>query len=81
MVYSLSDNMTSIYHFEVDSTESIWYTSTRSSTTGTPILKLTPQSQYGIRCRVADVPLLPILKLTPQSQYGIEFAKTLGIED
>ena len=36
-------------HFEVDSTESVWYSFLSVSLVGIIILKLTPQSQYGIR--------------------------------
>ena len=39
-------------HFEVDSTESVWYTSTSGKKTTHGILKLTPQSQYGIKKNV-----------------------------
>ena len=35
--------------FEVDSTESIWYTSVADYPEFFMVLKLTPQSQYGIR--------------------------------
>ena len=35
-------------HFEVDSTESVWYSSAYRGDTIIIILKLTPQSQYGI---------------------------------
>ena len=35
--------------FEVDSTESVWYSFLSVSLVGIIILKLTPQSQYGIR--------------------------------
>ena len=35
-------------HFEVDSTESVWYTAAQNDATQKRILKLTPQSQYGI---------------------------------
>ena len=38
----------SMQHFEVDSTESVWYSSCCGYPSPTEILKLTPQSQYGI---------------------------------
>ena len=37
-----------LLHFEVDSTESVWYTQRKPRATCLRILKLTPQSQYGI---------------------------------
>ena len=37
--------------FEVDSTESIWYTGQGALPLRRVVLKLTPQSQYGIRLR------------------------------
>ena len=35
-------------HFEVDSTESVWYNTDDNGEEKRLILKLTPQSQYGI---------------------------------
>ena len=49
MVYSVSYLRTRMSCFEVDSTESIWYTRHRSRQEKNIVLKLTPQSQYGIR--------------------------------
>ena len=70
MVYPRRSSPCSHTHFEVDSTESVWYTSARCSQLLQSILKLTPQRQYGILADVAARVGL-ILKLTPQSQYGI----------
>ena len=49
MVYGCSKKANSSSHFEVDSTESVWYKQERDWPTRWEILKLTPQSQYGIR--------------------------------
>ena len=49
MVYLRVDDVHSIFHFEVDSTESVWYSAVGHGALGLIILKLTPQSQYGIR--------------------------------
>ena len=49
MVYRLQNHNHTIPHFEVDSTESVWYRYMEYADTPPPILKLTPQSQYGIR--------------------------------
>ena len=38
-----------IRYFEVDSTESVWYKCLVGAPHGSIILKLTPQSQYGIK--------------------------------
>ena len=48
MVYALAAPPSSEYHFEVDSTESVWYTELTRTCGKRTILKLTPQSQYGI---------------------------------
>ena len=48
MVYSLALFGSLCRCFEVDSTESIWYKRGENSRTETLVLKLTPQSQYGI---------------------------------
>ena len=57
--------------FEVDSTESIWYTAMRGHEFSSRVLKLTPQSQYGIKTLGTELAPESVLKLTPQSQYGI----------
>ena len=48
MVYSRFAAASSATNFEVDSTESVWYTAASTATRIATILKLTPQSQYGI---------------------------------
>ena len=48
MVYSLGQPLARNVYFEVDSTESVWYNKPRVNTLLSLILKLTPQSQYGI---------------------------------
>ena len=48
MVYNRAARALDSLHFEVDSTESVWYSSHRHLREGEQILKLTPQSQYGI---------------------------------
>ena len=48
MVYRHSQYFTDTIHFEVDSTESVWYKGWYEKWGIDPILKLTPQSQYGI---------------------------------
>ena len=58
-------------NFEVDSTESVWYNRACAHDGSRLILKLTPQSQYGIRRFIRTSNQGAILKLTPQSQYGI----------
>ena len=40
--------------FEVDSTESVWYSLHDRACCHAAILKLTPQSQYGIKVRAMD---------------------------
>ena len=42
-------------NFEVDSTESVWYNEDVTDQTISFILKLTPQSQYGIITRVEGI--------------------------
>ena len=51
MVYGRSCDPARASYFEVDSTESVWYSDRSTECLITCILKLTPQSQYGI-----DVP-------------------------
>ena len=48
MVYQWIPFHYTIYDFEVDSTESVWYTRPPRQQVFSRILKLTPQSQYGI---------------------------------
>ena len=48
MVYLPAPRRAVQRHFEVDSTESVWYTGHVRLQPRQPILKLTPQSQYGI---------------------------------
>ena len=63
-----------LFHFEVDSTESVWYMHKLLIQLLQLILKLTPQSQYGIAQQPPSGAACSILKLTPQSQYGIAAA-------
>ena len=42
-------------HFEVDSTESVWYSPRHHRARRELILKLTPQSQYGINVKTRGV--------------------------
>ena len=49
MVYALGNNYAGKSNFEVDSTESVWYIGIASISRTPFILKLTPQSQYGIK--------------------------------
>ena len=70
MVYRVIPPVLNHHNFEVDSTESVWYKRGGCERCGTQILKLTPQSQYGIRFQ-RRLRRHTILKLTPQSQYGI----------
>ena len=65
--------------FEVDSTESIWYTRKANTYYVRIVLKLTPQSQYGIGNAV-QWQCLSVLKLTPQSQYGIIVQHVNGVK-
>ena len=48
MVYSVHAGFNRTNYFEVDSTESVWYINFHGSSFLVTILKLTPQSQYGI---------------------------------
>ena len=48
MVYRFVAHLIVLCYFEVDSTESVWYTSSPLASIATLILKLTLQSQYGI---------------------------------
>ena len=48
MVYNAHEFVEAVKHFEVDSTESVWYTVRLLHRGSHLILKLTPQSQYGI---------------------------------
>ena len=48
MVYGHGDEPPHGHDFEVDSTESVWYTLRVRARQPQGILKLTPQSQYGI---------------------------------
>ena len=48
MVYARRQRHQRRVHFEVDSTESVWYKIRSVCRCNTYILKLTPQSQYGI---------------------------------
>ena len=48
MVYITLHHQIIPIHFEVDSTESVWYTHPVEQRRRILILKLTPQSQYGI---------------------------------
>ena len=58
MVYPNSTSSSPSSCFEVDSTESIWYTSHCERRFTMLVLKLTPQSQYGIEiARVRDAVL------------------------
>ena len=49
MVYAARAREATAGYFEVDSTESVWYNAGGSDRRPAVILKLTPQSQYGIR--------------------------------
>ena len=49
MVYDMTLQVAVSKNFEVDSTESVWYMDTDKLRFKRRILKLTPQSQYGIR--------------------------------
>ena len=51
MVYHHPQRLANRPHFEVDSTESVWYNLVEQGVDGGHILKLTPQSQYGIGSR------------------------------
>ena len=48
MVYSFAGTIIQGVYVEVDSTESVWYKRTEPRPHHLVILKLTPQSQYGI---------------------------------
>ena len=48
MVYATLHHLRPGHDFEVDSTESVWYIYVRADLINAAILKLTPQSQYGI---------------------------------
>ena len=48
MVYVFNVRQKFFRNFEVDSTESVWYRKPLCVAQGLFILKLTPQSQYGI---------------------------------
>ncbi len=50
MVYNRAARALDSLHFEVDSTESVWYKNFEIHCLHCLILKLTPQSQYGIWC-------------------------------
>ena len=56
MVYPRDVRLNLYVRFEVDSTESIWYMRVAENPNFAPVLKLTPQSQYGIgqRARVVS---------------------------
>ena len=45
---NLTDTENVLHNFEVDSTESVWYRAPASCRSRRTILKLTPQSKYGI---------------------------------
>ncbi len=53
MVYHANNASQRVVDFEVDSTESVWYTSDCCYDAPSVILKLTPQSQYGISSATA----------------------------
>ena len=58
MVYRSVGYLVSICHFEVDSTESVWYSCLSKTRPAPTILKLTPQSQYGIIIQPIPLPQL-----------------------
>ena len=71
MVYDLIDRGYAEVHFEVDSTESVWYTARQPTSGAACNFEVdSTESVWYSRAHLHAIPRV-ILKLTPQSQYGI----------